>query len=269
MGDAEKTTGGEVRVVGGLGQDLAAAVTIATYNEAENLPSLMEQLVALEPRVGVVIIDDNSPDGTGDIADSWAERRPGQVAVLHRAGKGGYASASKAGVKHAWEAGMPVILTMDADHSHDPTVVPKLVAALKDADVAIGSRYVAGGGVENWPWHRVLLSRMGGGFARLATGMPVRDPTGGFRAYRREVLGTIGWWSVDVRGYSFLMESIFRAWVAGLRIAEIPIVFRDRTRGKSKLSKKIIFEALLVALRLGRTRRWPPALRRYKREMGE
>ncbi len=263
------TTGSEVRIVGGLDPGLPAAVTIATYDEAQNLPELLDKLCALDPRVGIVIIDDNSPDGTGNIADRVAGQRPGQVAVLHRAGKGGYASASKAGVKFAFDAGMPVILTMDADFSHDPAVVPKLVAAAKDADIVIGSRYVAGGGVENWPWHRILLSRMGGGFARLVTGMPVHDPTGGFRAYRREVLGTIGWWAVDVRGYSFLMESIFRAWVAGLKIVEVPIVFRDRTRGKSKLSKKIIVEALMVALRLGMTRRCPSRLRRYKEKMGE
>jgi len=121
--------------------------------------------------------------------------------------------------------------------------------------------------VENWPAYRVLLSRLGGGFARAVTGMPVRDPTGGFRAYRPSALEVIDIWRLRVRGYSFLMEAVFRAWVAGLRIAEIPITFRDRTRGKSKLSKSIIVEALLVALRLGWTRRWPPALRRYRKEM--
>lgn len=257
----------EGRLVGHLVPGLAGAVTIATYNEAQNLPELLERLLELEPPVGVVVVDDASPDGTGRLADKWTERAPGRVAVIHREGKGGYGSAIQRGLAYAYLARMPALLTMDADHSHDPAVVPLLIRALSEYDVAVGSRYVEGGRVENWPPQRVLLSRLGGAFARFVTGMPFRDPTGGFRAYRPSALETIDIWSLRVRGYSFLMEALFRAWVAGLKVIEIPIVFRDRTAGRSKLSRKIILEAFFVALRLGWTRHWPPALRRYREEM--
>lgn len=258
----------EGNVVGHLDAGLAAAVTIATYNEAENLPELLKRLLDLEPPVGAVVVDDASPDGTGRLADAWAERAPGRVVVIHREGKAGYGSAIQRGLAYAYLSGMPALLTMDADHSHDPAAVPALIGALSEYDVAIGSRYVRGGRVENWPPQRVVLSRLGGAFARLATGMPFRDPTSGFRAYKPSALAAIDIWSLRVRGYSFLMEALFRAWVAGLKVVEIPIVFRDRTAGRSKLSRKIILEAFLVALRLGWTRRWRPALRRYKEEMG-
>jgi len=258
---------GEGYVVGHLSAGLAAAVTIATYNEAENLPLLVERLLSIEPALGVVIVDDASPDGTGRLADEWTVRAPGRAVVIHREGKGGYGSAIQRGLAYAYLAEMPALLTMDADHSHDPAVVPALIEALSEYDIAVGSRYVEGGGVENWPPQRVLLSRLGGAFARFVTGMPFRDPTSGFRAYRPSALVAIDIWGLKVRGYSFLMEALFRAWVRELRVVEIPIVFRDRTAGRSKLSRKIIFEAFFVALRLGWTRRWPPALRRYKEEM--
>ncbi len=255
-------------VVGGLDPSLPVAVTIATYNEAENLPSLLDGLCSLDPAPGVIVVDDRSPDGTGDMADERARGLPGHMAVIHRQGRSGYASAVRRGLAYGHSLGIPVLMTMDADHSHDPAVIPAMLAALEEADVVIGSRYVAGGGVRNWPPHRILLSRLGGAFARLVTGMPVRDPTGGFRAYRREVLDRISLWSTRAEGYGFLMETIFRCWIVGARIAEVPIVFHDRTRGHSKLSRSIILEAFLLALRLGWTSRYGPARRRFLEELG-
>lgn len=254
------------RVVGGLDTGLGAAVVMATYNEAENLPVLLEKLLALQEPVGVVIVDDNSPDGTGEIAAKWAEEQAGRVVAIHRPGKLGYASAMQRGFACARDAGVPVVISMDADHSHDPAVVPEMLGAIGQADMVIGSRYVAGGAVVNWPWYRQALSRAGGGFVRLATGMPVRDPTSGFRAYRAPFLDTIGIWHTRARGYGFLMEAAFRAWMAGGRIVEVPIVFHERRKGRSKLSRRIILEAFVLALRLGWTSRWPYARRRYARE---
>jgi dolichol-phosphate mannosyltransferase len=250
-------------VVGGLDPGLAAAVTIATYNEAENLPALLEKLLAVQPPVGVVVVDDASPDGTGALADSLAAQHPGRIVVIHRPAKGGYASAVRRGLAWSYSAGFQRFVVMDADHSHDPAVLPQLLAGLQEAEMVIGSRYVAGGGVRHWPWFRRLLSRAGGALARLVTGLPVRDPTSGFRAFRRATLERIGVWATQAEGYAFLLETAFRAWAAGLRVLEVPIIFLDRTRGRSKLSRRIIWEALLLALRLGWVSRCPAARRRY------
>lgn len=255
-------------IVGALDPSLPVAVTIATYNEAENLPSLLDGLGSLDPAPGAIVVDDGSPDGTGELADERARQLPGRLAVIHRPGRSGYASAVRRGLAYGHRLGIPVLMTMDADHSHDPAAIPSLLAAIEDADVAIGSRYVAGGGVRNWPPQRVLLSRLGGAFARLVTGMPVRDPTGGFRAYRRPLLDRISLWSTRAEGYGFLMETIFRCWLVGSRIAEVPIVFHDRTRGHSKLSRSIILEAFLLVLQLGWVSRWGPARGRFLEELG-
>jgi dolichol-phosphate mannosyltransferase len=257
----------EGTVVGRLDSALAAAVVIATYNEAENLPSLLERLDAVAPAVGVVVVDDGSPDGTGKLADERAEANSGRLVVIHRQGKGGYASAVRRGLAYGYANNLPILMTMDADHSHDPAVIPDMLAAIEEADLVIGSRYVPGGAVRNWPWYRILLSKAGGCFARAVTGMPVRDPTGGFRAYRRDFLERIGIWSTRAEGYSFLLEVAFRSWLAGGRIIEIPIIFNDRTRGRSKLSRKIVVEAFVLALALGWTSRWPSARRRFVEEM--
>ena len=258
---------GVVDVRGQLDPSRAAGVTIATYNEADNLQPLLEQLLALRPAIGVVVVDDGSPDGTGQIADRWAEENPGRVAVVHRQGKLGYASAVRTGLRMCYDAGFDVLVVMDCDHSHDPAVIPVMLEKIAEADMVIGSRYVPGGGTMGWPWYRRLLSRLGGAVARALTGMTVRDPTGGFRAFRRELLDRIGIWHTKADGYAFLTEVAFRAWLSGARIVEVPIIFRDRERGKSKLSKRIIWEAAMLVFALGWVSRWPPARRRYLAEM--
>ncbi|MBC7289054.1 MAG: glycosyltransferase, partial [Armatimonadetes bacterium] len=192
---------------------------------------------------------------------------PGRVAVIHRQGKLGYASAVRAGLRFCYDLGFEILITMDCDHSHDPSVVPVMLDKIRGADMVIGSRYVPGGGTVGWPWYRRLLSRAGGAIARALTGMTIRDPTGGFRAFRRDLLDRIGVWNTTAEGYGFLTETAFRAWLVGARIVEVPIIFRDRTRGKSKLSKRIILEAARLVLVLGWASRWPPARRRYLEEM--
>jgi dolichol-phosphate mannosyltransferase len=217
---------------------------VGTYNERENIEPLITNVLEVAPDIHVLIIDDNSPDGTGRIADGLAAAHP-EVSVLHRPGKLGLGTAYVAGFRHALARGYDRIITMDADFSHDPRFLPEFLAALESHDVVVGTRYMRGGGVENWPPHRRALSRGGSFYARLVTGMPLRDATGGFNAFRREVLEAIGIESIRSEGYSFTIEMKFRSWRKGFRIAEVPIVFVDRTRGKSKMSKKIFLEALL------------------------
>ena len=229
----------------------AVWVVVATYNERENLPTLLEGLWRIEPPLSLCIVDDGSPDGTGDIADQWAAQSPERCLVIHRAGKLGYASAHREGMRAALDRGAAVVVTMDADLSHDPERIAPMVAALKDADVVIGSRYVEGGRTENWSWVRVFLSRFGGGVVtRLLTGLRQADCTSGFRAYRREALEQANPWSAQTDGYGFLAELLFRCQRLGARIAEVPIVFADRRAGQSKLSKRIIVESALLCLRL-------------------
>lgn len=229
------------------------AVT-ATYNEAENLPELAAGLLALPTPVTLVIVDDNSPDGTGDIADRLAAEHPGCFHALHRPGKMGYASAHLLGIQYALDHGARVVVTMDADLSHDPERIPDMLAALADADVVVGSRYVPGGKTVNWGRDRRLLSRTAGMLVRLATGLPVADPTGGFRAYRAPILTAAKFRDVRQEGYAFLSEMLFRCLRAGARITEVPITFVDRRYGRSKLSKRIILEAALNLFSLGRRR---------------
>lgn len=235
-------------------------VVVATYNEAENLPVLMERLAALPDPPGLCIVDDASPDGTGRLADEGAAACPRRVAVLHRAGKLGYASAHRDGMRAVLERGANVIVTMDGDLSHEPETLPAMLTALETADVVIGSRYVPGGRTVNWsPW-RVLLSRVGGSFVtRLFTGLRQADCTSGFRAYRREALLAADPWATRADGYGFLVELLFRCRRQGLRIAEVPITFHDRRAGRSKLSRRIIFESALLCLRLAGQRLTSPA----------
>jgi dolichol-phosphate mannosyltransferase len=219
-------------------------VILPTYNEAANLerivPAILERLPA--PR-RVLIVDDNSPDGTGAVADRLAEADE-SVSVLHRELKEGLGPAYLAGFRIALEAGAERIVEMDADFSHDPAYLPQLIEATENADLAIGSRYVPGGGVTEWGAPRRFISRGGSAYARLALGVPIRDLTGGFKCFRRIVLETIDLDSIRARGYAFQVETTYRAIKAGFRVVEIPIVFKDRADGTSKMSKSIVAEAI-------------------------
>ena len=221
----------------------ATWLVIPTYNEAANVEAIGAAALAElpEPR-RLLIVDDDSPDGTGAIADRIAAREP-DVEVLHRPRKQGIGPAYIAGFKQALAAGAGVVAQMDADFSHDPADLPRLLGALRDADLAIGSRCVDGGGVADWGVLRRAVSRGGGSYARLILGFPVNDPTGGFKAFRRDVLESIDLDSVDAIGYAFQVEMTYRAIQAGFRVIEVPITFRDRRVGESKMTGRIVLEA--------------------------
>lgn len=218
-----------------------AVICLPTYNERENLPRVLD---ALEPfGVEVLVIDDNSPDGTGDLADRLADRD--WVSVLHRERKEGLGPAYLAGFRRALSGDAEYVLEMDADLSHDPSAVPRLIeACVNGADVALGSRYVEGGGTENWGRGRRLVSAGGSLYARTLLGVDIRDLTGGFKCFRRAVLEQIDLGAVTSKGYAFQIELTYRALRAGFRVVEVPIVFVDRTHGKSKMSRTIFLEAV-------------------------
>jgi dolichol-phosphate mannosyltransferase len=219
-------------------------VILPTYNEAENLErivaAVLEQLPASRR---VLVVDDNSPDGTGDIADRLAAADD-SVAVLHRQQKEGLGPAYLAGFRVALDGGAQRIIEMDADFSHEPAYLPALIAATNEADLAIGSRYIPGGGVTDWGSMRRFISRGGSAYARVVLGLPVRDLTGGFKCFRRKVLESINLDTIEARGYAFQVETTFRAIRAGFRVVEVPIVFKDRREGSSKMSKAIVAEAM-------------------------
>lgn len=219
-------------------------VIIPTYDEAENLPRIVPRVLEQDPRIDVLVVDDASPDGTGRIADRLAEENE-RVLVLHRAGKEGLGRAYLAGFRLGLERGYDVLFEMDADFSHPPDSLPTLIEAFSDSDVVIGSRYVEGRvTVVNWPMSRLLISYFGSRYARVITGMPVRDGTGGFNGWRREVLEKVDLDRVQSNGYAFQIELKFRAWRAGFRLREIPILFAERDSGESKMSKRIVREAV-------------------------
>ncbi len=224
-----------------------ACVVLPTYDERENLPQVVPQILAASPLVDVLVVDDNSPDGTGAIADGLARWDP-RVRVLHRERKEGLGRAYLAGFAEALKRGYGRILEMDADFSHDPARLPALLAA--DADVVLGSRYVEGGGTVNWGVGRRLLSRGGSLYARLILGLPVRDLTGGFKCFRREVLESLDLASVRSTGYAFQIELTYRALRRGFRVVEVPITFVDRRVGRSKMSRRIVAEALWMVWKL-------------------
>ena len=235
-----------------------ALVIIPTYNERENLPKLLPLILAQDPRIEILIIDDNSPDGTGPLADDMARVEP-RVHVLHRAGKLGLGTAYIAGFRWGIERGYEWLQEMDADFSHDPSHLPQFLDAIQEYDVVIGSRYLEGRvTVVNWPIKRLLLSYYANVYARLVTGLPVGDATAGYKCYRREVLEAIPLDRVESQGYAFQIEMKFRAWRRGFRLGEIPIVFVDRTLGESKMSKHIVREAVLKVWKL----RWLDLRRR-------
>lgn len=233
-------------------------VIIPTYNERENAPAIAEAVHAAAPSVDVLFVDDNSPDGTGAVVDGLCARHP-WIKVIHRTGKQGLGTAYVAGFKKGLAEGYDVLIEMDADFSHDPRYLNEMVARLESgADAVVGSRYVAGGGTENWGLVRRIISRGGGVYARTILGMGLRDLTAGFIAWRRHVLEGIDLDAVGSQGYGFQIEMKYRAVNAGYRVEEMPIVFVDRRVGQSKMSRKIFVEAMLMVWRLrltGTTRR--------------
>jgi dolichol-phosphate mannosyltransferase len=253
----------------------AAWLILPTYNEAENVESLVRavlpRLEESEVEPHVLIVDDNSPDGTGEIADRLAEELQ-SVEVLHRPDKLGLGRAYLAGFTVALERGADLLLEMDADFSHDPADVPRLIAAAAAADLVLGSRYVPGGGITQWGRVRRLLSRGGSTYARWLLGVPVRDLTGGFKCFRREVLEAIDLEAVHADGYGFQIELTYRAVQAGFTVTEVPIVFRERRLGASKMTARIALEAIwkvpALRLRLRRPAPAPPAAERPQQPAG-
>ena len=220
-----------------------ALVVVPTYNERTNIPLLVPAILLQDPRLEVLVVDDNSPDGTGQLADDLA-RADSRVHVLHRPVKAGLGKAYLAGFRWALDHGYDYVFEMDADFSHDPKFLPEFLRAIEDADLVIGSRYKAGVNVINWPMSRLLLSIGANQYARIVTGLPLDDSTGGFKCFRRQVLESIALDRVKSNGYSFQIEMSFLAWKKGFRLREIPIVFTDRVEGQSKMSKKIVREAI-------------------------
>ncbi len=244
----------------GLGRVL---VVVPTYNEVDNIRQITGRLRDAVPEAHLLIADDNSPDGTGAVADELATADE-HVHVLHRPGKQGLGAAYIAGFDWALERGYDVVVEMDADGSHAPEELPRLLNALRNADLVLGSRWVPGGKVVNWPKRREVLSRGGTAYTRLALGLPVRDATGGYRAYRAEVLQKIDLAAVASQGYCFQIDLAVRTWRAGFRVVEVPITFAERERGQSKMSSHIVREALWRVTVWGAQRR-TAALRRALR----
>lgn len=228
-------------------------VLLPTYNERDNLEAILDAILRAQPGFHVLVIDDASPDGTGEIADVQAAADD-RIHVLHRAGKQGLGKAYVAGFEWALAQphGYTHVFEMDADFSHDPRYLEPLLRACTEggADLAIGSRYVPGGGTRGWPWHRQLISRGGGLYARMLLGLPIHDPTAGFLCFRRRVLERLQLGALETQGYGFQIELKYRTVLAGFRIVEIPIVFVERERGQSKMSGKIAAEALVKTLAL-------------------
>jgi dolichol-phosphate mannosyltransferase len=224
-------------------------VIIPTYNERENLPRLVPAILEQDARLGILVVDDASPDGTGDLADEMALQES-RLHVLHRTGKLGLGSAYLAGFRYAIEHGYALAFEMDADFSHDPRHLSEFLDLMGDFDVAVGSRYTRGVTVVNWPMGRLLLSYLANKYARWVTGLPFNDLTSGFKCYRRAVLQVLDGSGIHSNGYGFQIETTFRSWHAGFRIAELPIVFVDRNVGVSKMNKRIIWEAVWMVWRM-------------------
>ena len=230
-----------------------ALVIVPTYNERENLPALIDELLR-HPNVRVMVVDDQSPDGTGQVADDLARTQRERVEVMHRTGRRGLGRSYVDGIMQAIRQPVEVVCQMDADFSHDPARLPDLIAATRDADVVIGSRYVPGGAIVNWPRHRLLLSRFANLYVRLITRMAANDCTSGYRCWRRETLAALPLDRFTSDGYSFLVEMLFAASVRGARIAEVPITYVERRLGQSKMSRAVIFESAVTPWRLVATR---------------
>jgi len=230
---------------------LRITAIVPTYNERENIETLVTQLVALPVELNVTVVDDNSPDGTGDIADRLAAENPGRVTVVHRAGKLGLGTAYLAGFQQALDAGSDLICTMDADFSHNPRYIPAMVGKIGEGyDLVIGSRYVRGGGTSGCTIDRKMLSWGANFFARTALGLRAHDTTAGFRCYRREVLESIDLGAIKASGYSFLIEMLYMVQNRGWQVADVPIIFENRRLGASKISKNEVTRAMRTVLRL-------------------
>ena len=231
---------------------MQVSVIVPTYNESENIKALVTQLLALPTGILVIVVDDNSPDGTGNIADRLAEENPRRIEVIHRAGKLGLGTAYIAGFKRALAGGADLICTMDADFSHNPRYIPDMVAKIDQGyDLVIGSRYVPGGGSRGCTFDRKLLSWGANAFARTVLGLRAHDTTAGFRCYRREVLESVQLDEIKASGYSFLIEMLHRVRRRGWQVGEVPIVFENRRLGTSKISRNEIIRAMGTVLRLG------------------
>jgi len=239
----------------------SSCVCIPTYQERESLPRTLAGVLAAVPEAHVLVVDDNSPDGTGVLADAIADADP-RVHVLHRPAKQGLGPAYVAGFRWALDQGFDVIGQMDADGSHRPEDLPRLLAALGDADAALGSRWVPGGAVRDWPWHRELLSRSANRYVRAALRLPLGDATGGFRAFRRNALAELDLGAVESQGYCFQIDIARQLCMRGARVAEVPIVFADREFGQSKMNARIVQEALV------RVARWSVETRSAGRAAG-
>lgn len=224
-------------------------VIIPTYNELENIKKLLYDLLELYPNANILVVDDNSPDGTGKYVAKKGEQDK-RVKVLQREAKMGLGTAYVAGFKYMLENGYDIAIQMDADYSHDPKDIARFLKRLNEADVVIGSRYINGVNVVNWPMSRLLLSYFANKYSRLITGLPIQDGTGGFKVFKRKVLESIDLDKIKSNGYSFQIEMNFKAWKNGFRIVEEPIVFTDRVQGKSKMNKKIVFEAVFMVWKL-------------------
>lgn len=232
---------------------MKSLIIVPTYNELENIRRLLPELMALAPDIRVLVVDDNSPDGTGRLADEMAAENE-RISVLHRPEKQGLGSAYVAGFRYAVQQDVDCVFEMDADFSHDPAMIPRFIEEIASCDVVIGSRYISGINVVNWPMSRLLLSYFANIYTRVVTGMTIRDTTSGFKCFRREVLERIDLDSVRSDGYAFQIEMNFRCWRKGYRVREIPIIFVDRRSGTSKLSRGVINEAVWIVwwLRLQR-----------------
>lgn len=228
-------------------------IIIPTYNERDNIQKLIPILMELDLSLSILVVDDNSPDGTGKLVNDMSEQND-RIQVLHRSSKLGLGSAYIAGFKHAIQQDVDCIFEMDADFSHDPNMIPEFLEKLETCDVVIGSRYISGINVVNWPMSRLLLSYFANFYTRIITGMSIQDATGGFKCFKREVLEQIDLDHVRSDGYAFQIEMNFRCWRKGFRICEIPIIFVDRHSGTSKMSRRIIYEAIWIVwwLRLQR-----------------
>jgi dolichol-phosphate mannosyltransferase len=224
-------------------------VIIPTYNEVENIDVLLERLLALPHGLDVLVVDDGSPDGTADHVKAWQAKSP-RVHLLQRPGKMGLGSAYRDGFRYALANGAEYIFEMDADFSHDPDAIGDFLEAAKDADIVLGSRYLHGVTVVNWPLSRLILSYSANVYTRIITGMPLADATGGFKCFRRRALEGIHLDRVKTEGYGFQIEMSFRCWKRGFRIKEIPIVFVDRRAGVSKMNKRIVYEAAWMVWKL-------------------